>query len=138
LSAEQWFPVVVEVGIDHADRGWIANIERSLEGRLQHQSKTEIKRQAQPLLDLKVLIGMLPPNIRADARDRALLTLGWAAALRRSELVGLDWKELGGGSGFVRSDDCGITLTLMTSKASQDQAESIVIPSLICQQCMKR
>jgi site-specific recombinase XerC len=28
-----------------------------------------------------------------DARDAALLVLGWAAALRRSELVGLDWQE---------------------------------------------
>jgi integrase len=95
------------------------------------KAKTEIKRQARPLLadDLEVLVGMLRPEIPADARDGALLTLGWAAALRRSELVGLDWLELGDGTGYVQIDERGIIATLMTSKASQEQAETIIIPS---------
>lgn len=37
--------------------------------------------------------GSWPAQI--EARDAALLVLGWAAALRRSELVGLDRHELG-------------------------------------------
>ena len=32
---------------------------------------------------------------RAAGLKRTLLALGWSAALRRSELVGLDWHELG-------------------------------------------
>ena len=51
-----------------------------------------------------------------------------AAALRRSELVGLDWQKRGSGSGFVRLDERGLVVTLMASKASQDQSESIVVP----------
>ncbi len=33
-------------------------------------------------------------------RNAALLTLGFGAAMRRSELVGLDWQELGTGTGL--------------------------------------
>jgi integrase len=54
--------------------------------------------------------------------------LGFGAALRRSELVGLDWSELGEGTGFVRIDERGILVTLARSKASQDKAETVVIP----------
>jgi site-specific recombinase XerC len=35
-------------------------------------------------------MAMLNTALNIGARDAALLTLGWAAALRRSELVGLD------------------------------------------------
>jgi integrase len=35
---------------------------------------------------------------------------------------------LGAGGGFVRVDDRGIVVKLMTSKASQDKAEEIVVP----------
>jgi integrase len=48
--------------------------------------------------------------------------------LRRSELVGLDWQELGTGTGFVRIDERGILITLARSKASQDKAERVVVP----------
>jgi hypothetical protein len=50
-----------------------------------------------------------------DARDAALLVLGWAAALRRSELVGLDWQKLGAGSGYVEILERGLVVTLPTS-----------------------
>ena len=68
------------------------------------------------------------PQIPAEARDAALLAVGWAAALRRSELVGLDWQSRGTGTGFVRLDERGLVVTLMASKASQDQAETIIVP----------
>lgn len=48
--------------------------------------------------------------------------------MRRSELVGLDWMRLGEGQGFVSVDDNCVTITLATSKASQDEAETIVMP----------
>src|SRR5262249_53539296 len=76
----------------------------------------------------ELLEGLSQDSAR-DARDAALLALGWAAALRRSELVGLDWQKLGTGSGFVPVDERGIVVTLMASKASQDQAETIVVPA---------
>ena len=67
-------------------------------------------------------------NLNSGCRDAAMLTLGWGAALRRSELVSLDWEQLGNGTGFVRIDERGILITLARSKASQDKAETVVIP----------
>ena len=87
-------------------------------------------RKAKPLLaaDLRDIIEKLRPDIPLEARDAALLSLGWAAALRRSELVGLDWQQRGAGTGTVVLDERGIMITLMTSKASQDAAEQIIAP----------
>jgi integrase len=79
-------------------------------------------------VDLRDIVERLKPNKPIDARDDALLTVGWAGALRRCELVGLDWLSPGDGTGFVAVDERGIVITLMTSKASQDAAEQIVIP----------
>jgi len=58
----------------------------------------EAKRRARPLLldDLRRIVAAMPtvlnkpPDHPRVLRDRALLTVGWAAALRVSELVGLD------------------------------------------------
>src|SRR5262249_25787602 len=90
----------------------------------------EIERQGAPLLaaDVRDLLAILNIKKNIGCRNAALLTLGFGAALRRSELVGLDWQELGTGTGFVRIDERGILLTLARSKASQDKAETVVIP----------
>jgi integrase len=77
-------------------------IARTWKGICNRKANTETKRQARPLLadDMQALIGMLRPEVPAEARDAALLALGWAAALRRSELVGLDWQKRGKGQRF--------------------------------------
>jgi integrase len=91
---------------------------------------TEVERQAAPFLaaDVRDLLAILNVGKNIGCRNAALLTLGFGAALRRSELVGLDWSELGSGTGFVRIDERGILITLARSKASQDKAETVVIP----------
>jgi integrase len=90
----------------------------------------EVERQAAPFLaaDVRDLLAILNTARPIGCRNAALLTLGFGAALRRSELVGLDWQELGCGTGFVRIDERGILITLARSKASQDKAETVVIP----------
>lgn len=94
------------------------------------KAMVEIERQAAPFLaaDVRDLLAILKVERNIGCRNAALLTLGFGAALRRSELVGLDWQELGTGTGFVRIDERGILITLARSKASQDKAETVVIP----------
>jgi integrase len=94
------------------------------------KAMVEVERQAAPFLaaDVRDLLALLNTSLNIGCRDAALLTLGWGAAMRRSELVGLDWEQLGTGTGFVRIDERGILITLARSKASQDKAETVVIP----------
>jgi len=55
-------------------------------------------------------------------RDRALLLVGFAAALRRSKLVGLDVEDLG-------FEQAGMVLTLRRSKTDQEgQGQTVAIP----------
>jgi integrase len=68
------------------------------------------------------------PGVPSDDRDAALLALGFAGALRRSELVGLDWKEQGSGDGVVSRDERGIVLTLLRTKGGKGEPETIIVP----------
>jgi integrase len=70
--------------------------------------------QAAPLMveDLWAILDRTRDSIR-DQRDRALLLVGFAGGLRRSELVGLDVSDLE----FVRE---GLILTLRRSKTDQE------------------
>ena len=106
-------------------------IARTWRGISRKKAKKGGPRKAKPIMgsDLRDLItGLDPGSSVINARDAALLVLGWAAALRRSELVGLDWQELGSGTGYVQILDRGLVVTLPTSKGSQDEAVEIVIP----------
>ncbi|WP_244499658.1 site-specific integrase [Tardiphaga robiniae] len=72
------------------------------------------QRQATPLVkeDLFVVLESMGVRLK-DYRDRALLLLGFAGGLRRSELVGLDWEDLVS----VRQ---GLEITLRRSKTDQN------------------
>lgn len=62
-------------------------------------------------------------------RDKALLMLGWAAGLRRSEVVGLDAGPGGGGSGFIRFTQQGLDVILTRGKTDQEgEGHIIAIP----------
>ena len=85
---------------------------------IRRQHGTEPRRQAKPLeLDpLGRLIEPIGTATLAGLRDRALLLLGFAAALRRSELVALDVEDL-------RFDLArGLTVTIRKSKTDQERA----------------
>lgn len=104
-------------------------ISEAWRGISRMKAQTESVRKAKPVLgtDLAAILEGLGAR-PIDLRDKALLALGWAGALRRSELVGLDWMRKGSGQGYVTIDAQALTITLATSKASQDEAETIVIP----------
>jgi integrase len=81
------------------------------------------QRQAKPLLreDLFLLLDAMGDGPK-DVRDRALLLVGFAGALRRSELVSLDVADID----HVRR---GLTLHLRHSKTDQDgRGDKIAIP----------
>ena len=79
--------------------------------------------EAKPLLreDLLLALDAMGDGLK-DIRDRALLLIGFAGALRRSELVALDVADIE----HVRR---GIVLHLRRSKTDQDgQGQKIAIP----------
>jgi integrase len=81
------------------------------------------QREAKPLLrdELLMVLDSTDEGLK-DIRDRALLLIGFAGALRRSELVGLDVGDIE----HVRQ---GIVLHLRRSKTDQDgQGRKIGIP----------
>jgi integrase len=81
------------------------------------------QREAAPLLrdDLFLILDKMADGLK-DLRDRALLLIGFAGALRRSELVGLDVADIA----HVRE---GIVLTLRRSKTDQNgEGRKIGIP----------
>lgn len=78
-------------------------------------------RQVAPIMigELRTIVKGLPDTI-AGARDRAVLAVGFAGALRSSELVGLDIGVVGpGGRGLVTIDKEGARITLSRSKTDQ-------------------
>lgn len=81
------------------------------------------QRQAQALLraDLFAVLDQLGDRTK-DHRDRAMLLLGWACALRRSELVALDVSDIS----FTSQ---GALVTIRRSKTDQDGAgREIAVP----------
>lgn len=84
---------------------------------IRRQDRTGPARKAAPLeLDpLERLLTPIDASTLAGLRDRALLLLGFAAALRRSELVALDTSDLE----FDAAN--GLLLTIRKSKTDQEQ-----------------
>jgi len=80
-------------------------------------------RQARPLLlnDLKTVVSAIRPSF-LGRRDKAILLLGWCAAMRRSEIVALDVGDL---------EFCtdGLIVTIRRSKTDQEgQSYRLGIP----------
>jgi integrase len=67
--------------------------------------------------------GRAPETDMAGARDRALLLVGFVGALRRSELVALDWED-------VNDHPQGLVVTIARSKTNQEgtEPELVVLP----------
>jgi integrase len=78
------------------------------------------KKRAATLAVLRELLAPIPDDLRG-LRDRALLLVGFAGALRRSELAGIRRGDL------ARTDQ-GYELTLKRSKGSQTEAVLVPLP----------
>ena len=79
-------------------------IKAAVAGISRTKAKTDVPRRASPIMGEQLfrMLRSFDPARPADARDGAMLALGWSGAMRRSELVCLDWERLGDGLGFVR------------------------------------
>jgi integrase len=92
------------------------------------------QRRAKPLLaaDLRSIVGALDLGNARDVRDGALLSIGFAAALRQSELSTLDYGRPGpwyaGGRGHLVELQQGLQVVLARSKTSQVESTTVVIP----------
>ena len=91
-----------------------ALVKATLQGLRRRRGTAQ--RQAKPLLrdDLMLILDRLGTTTR-DARDRALLLIGFSGGFRRSELVGLDHAD----TEHARQ---GLILTLRRSKTDQEGA----------------
>jgi integrase len=79
------------------------------------------RRRARPLIgeEVRQNVARIDPGTAAGARDRALILVGFASALRRSELAGLTLADLEFRPG-------GVVLTVRRSKGDQDGEGQIV------------
>lgn len=135
LSRSSINQVLSAVVLKHRTEGHILDrkapeIAAMWRGMSRTKAKAGGRRAAAPIMgdDLRQLCQGLGKGRPADVRDAALLVLGWAAALRRTELVGLDWRKLGTGCGYVSIEERGIVVRLPTSKGSQTDEIRINIP----------
>ncbi len=88
---------------------------------LRHTVGVAPRHQAHPISteEVRRIVGVIGPTSLRGKRDRALILLGYAAALRRSEIVDLRVRD-------VVTKPAGIVLTIRRSKDDQDQAGQVI------------
>ena len=92
------------------DRGNRA-IVSVLAGVRRGHGRPPVQKAALGAEDILAMLATLPHDLRG-LRDRAMLLLGYAGGLRRSEIVGLDVDREGDGDGWVEILEGGAVLTL--------------------------
>lgn len=97
-------------------------VSRVWKGICREKGRAVAKKKALGLKDLRALSLSCRDDLQGR-RDKALLLLGFAAALRRSELVSLDVEDV------VVEEDTGIRLTIKRSKTDQSgEGREVGIP----------
>jgi integrase len=86
--------------------------------------------QAAPLRhdELTEILKAVRPGNPLEVRDAAMLACLYVFALRRSEIIGLDFQARGDGAGTLAVLADTVVLTLYTSKASQNEPVRVAIP----------
>ena len=90
-------------------------VKAVLRGIRRSKGVAQSRKRALLVDDLRKLVREAGGHRLIEVRDRALLLVGFASALRRSELVGLDFDD-------VRFEREGVVLTVRKSKTDQDGA----------------
>lgn len=120
------------IGWKHRQEGLSAPVQRdermviadTLAGiRREARTRPSARKAAITASELTKMIAAADGQGTRAIRDRAILALGLAAALRRSELVALEWRD-------VELVDKGLKLTLRHSKTDQEgEGQVIAVPS---------
>lgn len=102
-------------------------------------ASTRTVRRVNPITDdqMSDLLDTLQSDSPHDARDAAILAIGFGCALRRSEIVSLDWAAMGEyedddpskARGFVTIDDKGVYARLLVSKTNQEGGDELCVLS---------
>lgn len=110
LSALSWHYRQLGQPLDRGDR----HIATVLDGIRNTHGKPPVQKEAILPEDLIAMLETLDRGTLRGLRDRALLLIGFAGGLRRSEIVGLDAgpKQTKDGSGWAEILERGILLTL--------------------------
>lgn len=120
------------IGWKHRQEGLVAPVQRdermviadTLAGiRREARVRPSARKAAITASELAAMIAAADGQGTRAIRDRAILALGLAAALRRSELVALEWRD-------VELVDKGLKLTLRHSKTDQEgEGHVIAVPA---------
>lgn len=96
-------------------------LRQFLKGLRRQKRAGEVVREAPALMleDLRVVVGRVDVATRQGLRDRALLLLGWFGAMRRSELVALNF-------GDVAESREGLRVTIRRSKTDQEARGAVL------------
>jgi integrase len=110
LSALAWQFAQRGTPLERADR----HIATVLAGIRRKHGRPPDQKEAVMPADLLAMLDTLPPADLRGLRDRAILLLGFAGGLRRSEIVGLDVEreQTDDGAGWVEFLDKGLLITL--------------------------
>jgi site-specific recombinase XerD len=116
------------IAVRHKGAGWptptadeaVRLVWAGLRRRLGEQGRTAPRKAAPATTDvIRAMIGTLDEGTLIGLRDRALLLFGFAAALRRSELVALDVAD-------VTETADGLKLRIRKSKTDQEAAGRVI------------
>lgn len=120
------------IGWKHRQEGLVAPVQRddrmviadTLAGiRREQRARPSARKAAISAKELAVMIAAAEGQGTRSIRDRAIMALGLAAALRRSELVALDLRDIA----FVSE---GLRLNIRHSKTDQEgEGQVIAVPS---------
>ncbi|KUP94701.1 tyrosine-type recombinase/integrase [Tritonibacter horizontis] len=109
LSGLAWSYAQRGQRLDRKDR----HIAAVLAGIKRKHARPPVQKEAIGPADIRAMIATLPHDLRG-LRDRAILLLGYAGGLRRSEIVGLDVHKDDSldGTGWIEILEAGALLTL--------------------------
>lgn len=121
--ADRYKPATIErrlasIAVAHSTAGYEPPtshgvVKAVLRGIRRSKGTAQTRKTALLVADLRELVRHIGGHRLIDVRDRALLLVGFASAMRRSELVGLDVRD-------VQFEREGVILTVRRSKTDQD------------------